>query len=158
MSETKAPRPQKSRIVGIDFGMARIGVALSDESKIIATPLFVVRTERRMEDTVAKLLEELHKHATENKYTIESIVVGMPFMMSGKKGPIADAATTFVDEIQQQVTIPVVPWDERLTTVQAERSLLESSLTRKRRAAVVDTVAATIILQSFLDNKSIRTR
>ena len=152
MNENAPVRAPKTRIVGIDFGMARMGVAISDESKIIATPLCTVRTERRTEDTIEKLLEEVAKHAAVNKYVIEAFVVGMPLMMSGKKGLVADEVTHFVALFKQQVTVPVISWDERLTTVQAERSLLESNLTRKRRAAVVDTVAATIILQNYLDS------
>lgn len=146
----------KSRIIGIDFGLARLGVSHSDESKTIATPLKIVRAERRTEDTVAKLLGELELHSKENRYTIDSIVVGLPLMMSGKKGHLADEVIHFVEFLKTQVSYPVITWDERLTTVQAERSLLESNLTRKRRTAHVDTVAATIILQSYLDCLKIR--
>jgi putative Holliday junction resolvase len=156
VNENAPVKAPKTRIVGIDFGMARIGVAISDERKIIATPLCTVRTERRTEDTIEKILEEIQKHVVANKYVIEAFVIGMPLMMSGKKGHVADEVTHFVSLFQKQVSVPVVSWDERLTTVQAERSLLESNLTRKRRSAVVDTVAATIILQNYLDSKSSR--
>lgn len=150
MSQGRTP---KTRFVGVDFGLARVGIALSDESKIIASPLFTVRSERRLEDTVEKIVEQLQAHSKENNYTIESYIVGMPLMMSGKKGLIADEVTEFISLLQTKVTVPVIAWDERLTTVQAERSLLESNLSRKKRSAVVDTVAASIILQSYLDSK-----
>lgn len=146
-------RPSKTRLVGIDFGLARLGVALSDESKTIASPLKTVKAERRTEDTIEKLIAELNKHSQEYQYTIEALVIGLPLMMSGKKGHLADEVTHFVEALKKHVSFPIITWDERLTTVQAERSLLESSLTRKRRSTVVDTVAATLILQSYLDYK-----
>ncbi len=149
-------RPNKTRIVGIDFGLARLGVALSDESKTIASPLKTIKTERRTEDTVEKLLDELVKHGQENHYTIEAIVIGLPLMMSGKKGHLADEVTHFVEFLKKQASFPIITWDERLTTVQAERSLLESSLSRKRRSTVVDTVAAALILQSYLDCQKLK--
>jgi putative Holliday junction resolvase len=145
--------PPKSRIIALDFGMARIGVAMSDEQKIIATPILTITSEKRMQSTVTKLLSELKAHATANNYVIEEIVVGMPFLMSGKKGLLADEVLHFVEELKKSIDVPIATWDERLSSVQAERSLREGSLTRKRRSRIVDTVAATIILQSYLDNK-----
>ena len=153
MNEKTPVRAPKTRIVGIDFGMARMGVAISDESKIIATPLCTVRTERRTEDTIEKLLEEVAKHAAANKYAHRSIRRRNASDDEREEGLVADEVTHFVALFQKQVAVPVISWDERLTTVQAERSLLESNLTRKRRAAVVDTVAATIILQNYLDSR-----
>lgn len=139
-----------TRILGIDFGMRRLGLALSDERKIIATPLMTFPAEKRAEHTVVKLLEYLNKHQAEHGYQLEEIIIGLPLMMSGKMGFLADEVTHFVEQMRRLSPIPVRTWDERLTTVQAERSLRESSLSRKKRTKFVDTVSAVIILQSYL--------
>jgi putative holliday junction resolvase len=141
------------RIVGIDYGLARIGLAISDENKIIAFPLATITTEKKSEDTAAKLLESLNKHQEAYHCEIEHIVIGLPLMMSGKMGLLADEVKHFVEILKTLTSIPITCWDERLTTVQAERSLRESSMTRKKRAKVIDAVAAVIILQNFLDLK-----
>src|SRR5262245_10892756 len=128
----------KRRIVGIDYGIARIGVAVSDELKIIATPLLVLKCEKKAEETAKKLIAELEKDQSEKKYEIEKIVIGMPYMMSGKIGFLADEVRNFTSLLQNLISVPIILWDERLTTVQAERSLREASLTRKRRSQMVD--------------------
>lgn len=140
------------RTLGIDFGIARLGLAISDERKVIASPLITFQAEHRTEYTVKKLLEALDKLQETNNYEIDLIVVGLPLMMSGKMGVIADEVKHFVSLLSQATTIPIITWDERLTTVQAERSLRESNLTRKRRSKVVDIVSAAIILQCYLDS------
>lgn len=146
-------KPKPRRIIGIDFGMARLGIAYSDESKTIAMPLAVIQAEKKSEQTVSKVVKELKQHQQQNNYEIEEIVVGLPLLMSGKFGLLADEVKHFVEQLKKSIQAPVVTWDERLTTVQAERSMRESNLTRKRRAKVVDTVAAVIILQNYLDHK-----
>lgn len=146
-------RQRATRIVGIDYGLARIGIALSDESKIIASPLRTITSEKRAELSVTKLLQELAKHQEENRYTLLEIVVGLPLMMSGKPGLLADEVQHFVELLRAATSIPIVTWDERLTTVQAERSLRESNMTRKKRAKIVDNISAAILLQSYLDAK-----
>ena len=85
------------RIVGIDFGMARIGVAISDVQKIIAMPLCTVQAERQTPLTVQKLVKELQQHAETNSYSIEEVVFGMPYLMSGKKGSLADEVAHFIE-------------------------------------------------------------
>lgn len=144
---------KKSRIIGIDYGLARLGIALSDEQKIIAIPMMTLTSEKRMENTVAKILDELKKHAATHHYSIQEIVVGMPLLMSGKKGLLADEVNHFIEHLKKHTDVPIHTWDERLSSVQAERSLREGNLTRKRRSNLVDPVAATIILQSYLDHK-----
>lgn len=140
--------PKVTRFIGIDYGLKRIGISFSDERKIIASPMMTLNTEKKLEATVKKLLKELEKHQSELSYTIEEFVVGLPLMMSGKIGLIADEVKHFVDLLSKATSIPIVTWDERLTSVQAERSLMESSMSRKKRTKFVDTVSAVIILQT----------
>ncbi len=136
--------------------MARIGIAVSDELKIIASPLLTFQASKKAEETVERLVKELEEQQAKLKFSIQEIVVGMPLMMSGKTGFLADEVKHFIALLKEKVVVPVTPWDERLTTVQAERSLMESSLTRKRRSQVVDKVAAVIMLQSYLDHLSLK--
>lgn len=141
--------------MGIDFGMKRLGLAFSDERKIIATPHSSFPTERKSEQTVQKLVEFINEFQIKNNCTIEEVVIGLPLMLSGKTGLLADEVKHFIFLLEKLVSIPVKAWDERLTTVQAERSLRESSLSRKRRTKIVDMVSAAIILQNYLDSKNI---
>lgn len=150
------PKPQKkrpSRVVGIDYGMARIGLAISDERKIIAFPLMTLQAERKLERTIPKLMAELARHQKEQNYELEAIVVGHPLLLSGKTGLLADEVGLFVDMLRKTVTIPIVLWDERLTSVQADRALRETGMNRKKRSKLVDTVSAVILLQNYLDYK-----
>lgn len=142
---------KQSRIVGIDFGMARLGISVSDPTKWIASPLETLTSEKKGEKTAAKVMAYLDAYCQKMGCSIELIVIGMPLMMSGKRGLLADEVHHFVELLKHLTQIPIVMWDERLTTVQAERSLRESSLSRKKRAKIVDSVAAIIILQSYLD-------
>lgn len=151
MDEKRKEKP--TRALGIDYGMARIGIALSDEKKIIASPLMTLTAESKSEWTIIKLVQQLKKHEEENRYSIDEIVIGMPFLMSGRKGILADEVTHFVEKLGQAIQVPIITWDERLTSVQAERSLREGTMSRKARSKVVDTVAAVIILQNYLDSK-----
>lgn len=144
-------KPKPGRIIGIDYGQARIGVAFSDERKIIASPLMTVQTDKKLDMTAAKLLGELEKHQNEYRYVIEEIIIGLPLMMNGTHGLLADEVKQFVEALNKISPLPVKTWDERLTSVQAERSLRESSMTRKARTKHVDQVSAAIILQSYLD-------
>lgn len=148
-------KPPVKRIIGLDYGLARIGIAVSDERHIIASPMLTFTCEKKIEETVNKLIFELGKHAETNNYIIEEIIIGLPLMMSGKQGMIADEVIHFVELLRQKTTIPIKTWDERLTTVQADRSLREGSMSRKKRARVVDVVAACIILQNYLDHKNL---
>ncbi|MCB1113191.1 MAG: Holliday junction resolvase RuvX [Chlamydiia bacterium] len=141
----------KTRIVGIDWGVKRIGIALSDETKMLATPQPTIIGEKKAADTVKKVLAALQAHAKDYGYQIEKIVVGMPLMLSGKSGLLADEVSHFIKLLKEHTDIEIVAWDERLTTSMAEKSLKESSLSRKKRSKVVDSVAAIIILQSYLD-------
>lgn len=139
----------KKRIAAIDFGLARIGLAISDENQIIAFPFTTIKAEKKLDSTAAKVIKELS-----GKYVLEEIIIGMPLLLSGKKGFLADEVKSFIESLSKVTEVPIVAWDERLTSVQADRSLRESDMTRKQRAKHVDTVAATILLQSYLDHKS----
>lgn len=150
-------KPARTRIAALDYGMARIGVALSDETKTIAAPLKTLTTEKQLERTATKLVNELNLHQKDNRYTLEEIIIGLPLMLSGKSGLLADEVKTFVELLRKKIDIPVTTWDERLTTVQAERAMRESTMTRKQRSKLVDTVSAVILLQSYLDFKKIQT-
>lgn len=141
------------RLVGIDYGMSRIGFALSDEKQIIATPFQTLLAEKKTDLTVTKIIDFLAQLQLTYHCEIEEIIVGLPLMMNGSKGFLADEVKHFIEILIQATPIPVRTWDERLSTVQAERSLRESHMTRKKRSKVVDIVSAAIILQSYLDYK-----
>lgn len=155
MQNLNPSKIKPKRLVGIDFGMSRLGLALSDERQIIATPFQTVQAEKKTELTIAKILAILSELEQTHACEIEEIVVGLPLMMSGRTGLQADEVKHFVQLLSQKTSIPIKTWDERLTTVQAERSLRESQMTRKKRSKVVDIVSAAIILQSYLDHKSL---
>lgn len=148
-------RSKPKRLIGIDYGMSRLGLALSDERQIIASPFRTLQAEKKGSKTISKVVEILLEIQQSHQCEIEEIIVGMPLMMSGKKGLLADEVKHFVDLLSQATSIPIKVWDERLTTVQAERSLRESDMSRKKRAKVVDIVSAAIILQCYLDHKKI---
>ncbi len=144
-----------SRIISLDYGLARIGVAMSDERKIIALSSVTITAEKKAEQTAQKIANELTKLAEAQKFTIEKIVLGLPLKMDGTRGIQADDVAHFAELLKQYLSCEIVLWDERLTSVQAERSLREGNLTRKQRAKQVDKVAAVLILQSYLDSLSI---
>jgi putative Holliday junction resolvase len=131
------------RIAALDVGDARIGVAVSDELGITAQGIGVVRRVggRRDLEALATMLAP---------YTPERLVVGLPLNMNGSEGPQATRVRAFATKVADHLGLPLDFWDERLTTVAAERSLLEADLSRRRRKELVDKVAATIILQGYL--------
>lgn len=135
------------RILAIDYGLKRIGLALSDESQILASALPTLMAERETAKTIDKLLAIIGEHE------IEEIVIGMPFHLSGKLGLQADEVKHFASELEKRCKIKITLWDERLTSLQAERAMKEGGLSRKKRAGKVDAMAAVLILQSFLDSR-----
>ena len=134
------------RIMGLDVGEVTVGVAVSDELLITAQPVTTIRR-RGIKQDVRKIAELAAAHE------VASIVVGLPLRMAGDAGPAAASARDFARRLQESLRLPIHTWDERLTTVQAERSLLEADLSRRRRRQVINQVAAAIILQSYLDNR-----
>jgi len=136
-----------ARILGVDYGLKRIGLALSDPTQLIASTLCTVQAEKTLEKTVTKLLGVI------GDYDIETIVVGLPYRMSGEMGLQADEVKHFVAELEKQCDIPVALQDERLTTVQAERVMKEAGLSRKKRTKSIDALSAVVFLQCYLDNQ-----
>lgn len=134
------------RILGLDVGDRRIGVAVSDELALFAQGLFVLERRSLAADTAA--LQEVM-----SKYDVTRIVVGMPRNMNGSYGPQADKTTVFIDRLEQSCSLPCIAWDERLTTQQAERVLIAANQRRSKRKAVRDKLAAQLILQSYLDHQ-----
>lgn len=133
-----------TRLMGLDLGAKTIGIALSDPGQIVATPLETLRRTKFTRD--AERLAELVKE--EN---VCAIVLGLPLNMNGSEGPRAQATRAFARNLDGHTGRPIVLWDERLSTVAVERTLLEADSSRKRRAEVVDKLAAAYILQGALD-------
>lgn len=133
------------RIAAIDFGQKRLGFAISDEKKRMALPWMVAEAGK---DPVAAAVKAMGPRLKE----IEKIVVGYPLLMTGKVGPMAEMARKFAEEIEKATGIPIVLWDERLSSKEAERGRLE--LNRKERSKTIDSAAATIFLQSYLEAHS----
>lgn len=132
------------RILALDHGTKRIGVAISDELKLIAQPLEFVPAE-----PLNAFLERLRELIREKQ--IELILVGMPRNMNGSYGPAALKVEQFLVALQGAVAVPIKTWDERLTSAQANRVLLEGNVRRRQRKEKVDQTAAAILLQSYLD-------
>ena len=135
------------RILGIDHGTKRIGLAISDELAMIAQPLEFVPAE-----PFSNFLERLREIIRQKE--VELLLVGMPRNMDGSYGPAALKAQEFVAVLQNSVTVPVKTWDERLTSAQANRFLIEANVRRNKRKEKVDKTAAAILLQSYLDSRN----
>lgn len=136
--------PPNRAVAGLDLGDKTIGVALSDVRRQVATPIEVIRREKFTIDA-GKLLAMLEAREA------AGIVLGLPLNMDGSSGPRVQATQAFARNLQKLTTLPICYWDERLSTVAAERALLEADTSRKRRKEVIDQVAAGYILQGALD-------
>jgi putative Holliday junction resolvase len=134
----------EGRLLGLDVGGRRIGVAISDELGLIASPVAMVlrgpRVAQELRDLVAK-------------YGAVRLIAGLPVGLSGREGPQAADVREYTDAIASEVGLPLEYWDERLSTSIAERSLIASGTRRDKRKAQVDAVAAAVILQSYLDHQ-----
>jgi len=134
---------EMKRILGVDTGEARVGLALSDDLGMLAHPLETIETAKMNPlKRIAELVEER---------AITTVVVGVPRNMDGTSGPAAEKAKAFIEKLRLAVTCRVVPWDERLTTVSAQRALREAGHKAKNQRAIIDQAAAQILLQSWLD-------
>ncbi|MCQ2538697.1 MAG: Holliday junction resolvase RuvX [Lachnospiraceae bacterium] len=137
------------RIMGLDFGAATMGVAISDELLITAQPIEIIRREKenQLRHTYQRL-EELIK-----EYDVQEIVLGYPKMLNDTIGEKAQACEKVKDDLERRTGLKVTLVDERLTTVQAHRILDEAEMSYKKKAAVIDKMAASIILQTYLDSR-----
>jgi putative pre-16S rRNA nuclease len=135
------------RVLGVDLGTRRIGLALSDQGGVIASPLAVLERSGDVAADHGWIIAAAEEHGAER------IVVGLPLALSGKAGPAAKAALDEIEELRAVAgeALPVEPFDERLTTVIAERGLIDGKVRRGDRRQVIDKVAAAVMLQSWLE-------
>ncbi|MDE0983827.1 MAG: Holliday junction resolvase RuvX [Yoonia sp.] len=131
-------------VAGLDLGTTTIGVALSDIMRSVATPVETIKRKKFGVDAAALL-----KLTTSRD--VKGLVLGLPLNMDGSEGPRAQATRAFARNLEKLTPLPITFWDERLSTVAAERAMLEADLSRKRRAELIDHVAAGFILQGLLD-------
>jgi putative holliday junction resolvase len=137
--------PASGRVLGLDLGDVRIGVAVSDDARRVAVPLGTVHVGRPPGE-----LKAIAALVRENAVTL--VVVGLPLSLDGGRGPRAVHAEAFAEGLRAAVSVPIVFQDERLTTVEAERGLRDAGMTGRDRRAVVDAEAARILLQAWLDS------
>ena len=136
------------RIMAIDWGERRVGIALSDESCTIASPHSVLERSRSLDrdiDRLAGLVEECD---------VRLVLVGLPLRLDGTQGPAAEVILQVTERLRAVLQVPVQTCDERLSTAEAERALIGGDVSRKRRKGLVDQVAAALFLQTYLDSAS----
>jgi putative holliday junction resolvase len=133
-----------ARLLGLDVGTKTIGMALSDATRSVATPFDTIRRSKFTADatTIREVVE---------KNQVGALVIGFPLNLDGSEGPRAQSTRAFARNLAAHVTVPMVFWDERLSTAAVERHLIEADASRKRRAEVIDRMAAAYILQGALD-------
>ena len=138
------------RIMGLDFGSKTVGVAVSDPLLITAQGLEIIRRkdENKLRQTLARIEELIVT------YEVSEIVLGFPKNMNDSIGPRAEISLEFKDKLERRTGLPVVMWDERLTTVAADRTMMEAGVRRENRKEYVDKIAATLILQGYLDYRT----
>ncbi len=136
---------REMRIMGLDIGSHTIGIAISDELGMTAQGLKTIKR-KSMEEDFTEIKTIIFK------FEIEKIVVGLPKNMDGTLGKGAEAVFQWIEALKRRIDLPVVTWDERLTTVEATKILLEADLSRRKRKTVIDKVAAVLILQGYLDH------
>ena len=137
---------EPGRIMALDVGGRRIGVALSDTTRVLASPLTTLRAEPR-DRVIAQIAALVAQHE------VAEVVVGLPLTLSGEVGPQAQTVQTFADELRRALDVPLHLFDERLTSVAAERMMIDMGIKPERRKARIDEVAASIILQDFLETR-----
>jgi putative holliday junction resolvase len=142
--DLKAMLPPHARLLGLDVGTKTIGVAMSDVERRLASPLETVRRVKFKQDADQLL-------AAIERFEIAALVIGLPLNMDGSEGPRAQSTRAFHRNLSALTPIPVAFWDERLSTAAVERELIEQDVSRSKRAAVIDQMAAAYILQGALD-------
>ena len=137
------------RIMGLDFGSKTVGVAISDGLLLTAQGVEIIRRkdENKLRQTLARIEELIVE------YEVEEIVLGLPKHMNGTEGVRVELTNEFKDKLERRTGLPVVMWDERLTTVAADKTMMEAGIRREHRKEYVDQIAATLILQGYLDRK-----
>ena len=135
------------RIMGLDFGSKTVGVAISDPLLITAQGIEIIRRkeENKLRQTLARIEELIEE------YEVKEIVLGLPKTMNDTLGPRVDLTLEFKEKLERRTGLPVHTWDERLTTVSADRTMMEAGIRRENRKEYVDKIAAVLILQGFLD-------
>ncbi|NRD75936.1 Holliday junction resolvase RuvX [Bacillus sp. BRMEA1] len=136
------------RILGLDVGSKTVGIALSDELGWTAQGMKTLKINEERRDFGFEEIGQIIKD-----YQVSEVVVGLPKNMNGTIGPRGEASKQYAEEIERKFSVPAVLWDERLTTMAAERVLLEADVSRKKRKKVIDKMAAVMILQGYLDSK-----
>ena len=132
------------RLAGLDLGEKTIGIALTDVLRTVATPLETLPRERFTTDAEALI-------ALIKKHTVAGLVIGLPLNMNGTEGPSAQSARAFARNFEKKHDLPILFWDERLSTTAVTRTLIEADVSREKRKKVVDKMAASFILQGVLD-------
>ena len=145
VNSTAGVEKEEMRILGLDIGEKRIGVAISDESGYLARGLGTIERNQEAPLRIKELLE---------KYQVEKIVFGLPLKLDGSMSPQTERTLAFVEKLKALIQVPFVPWDERLTSKEAEFILLEADLSRKKRKKLIDKLSAQIILQGYLNNQN----
>ena len=143
-SDLRPSIPQGLRLLGLDVGTKTIGMALSDATWLVASPVDTIRR-TRFRDDVQRLLAEVER------LQVGGFVVGLPIGLDGREGPRAQGVRQFARNLLQHRDLPLAFWDERLSTAAVEREMIAADLSRKRRAEIIDKVAAAYILQGLLD-------
>jgi len=135
------------RIMGLDFGSKTVGVAISDPLLITAQGIEIIRRkeENKLRQTLARIEELI------GQYEVEKIVLGQPKHMNGTEGVRVELTEEFKEKLERRTGLPVILWDERLTTVAADKTMMEAGVRREHRKEYVDMIAATFILQGYLD-------
>lgn len=138
--------PPTGRLVGIDLGEVRIGVAVSDPGQVVASPAETLHVPR---DADVPAVDALADAAV--RHEAAGLVIGYPRTLDGREGPAATRARRFAEALRQRTGLPVLLWDERFTTVEAERVLLDADLSRADRKDTIDRIAASVLLQAVLE-------
>ena len=138
------------RIMGLDFGSKTVGVAVSDALLLTAQGVEIIRRkeENKLRQTLARIEELILE------YEVEELVLGLPKHMNGTEGVRVELTQEFKEKLERRTGLPVVMWDERLTTVAADRTMIEAGIRREHRKEYVDMLAATFILQGYLDRRN----
>lgn len=135
------------RIMGLDYGSRTVGVAVSDELLYTAQGLEIIR--RESENKIRKTLQRIEELVKE--YDVSKIVLGLPKNMNNTMGDRAEKSLEFKETLERRCNVPVILWDERLTTVEAHKTMIAAGIRRENRGKYVDSIAATLILQGYLD-------